>query len=442
MLRRLLALLIFSTAVHAQVRLPGLPGPALPLGSLAVPRVDPSVAAVAGQTTSLVQDVRREAGDLIRRNRAALEADPNGYAIVRGEILMYSPTDTDLAAAQAADYSVVRIRELAALNARLVVLRAPARMATRRALTRLRTLTPTAQLDFNHLYLRSGTQDTTAASSGEVTSAPAPKPVSASASGGSSETSASGKLGLIDGGVDVRHPVFKDVAIHQYGCGGTQVIDPHGTEVASLLVGRSPEFRGAATGAELYAADVYCGAPTGGAVDAIADALAWLASERVAVINVSLVGPANATLGAVIQAMIDHGHLIVAAVGNDGPSAPPLYPASYPGVIGVTAVDKNRRVLVEAARGPQVKFAAPGADMTAAKSPRGFSLVRGTSFAAPIVAGLLSNLLHEPNKSAAAVAVTQLAHQAVDLGAPGPDPIYGFGLVGDGLAPEPGLARL
>ena len=48
--------------------------------------------------------------------------------------------------------------------------------------------------------------------------------------------------------------------------------------------------------AELYAADVYCNAPTGGAVDALVAAFAWLAEQRVAVINVSLVGPDNAAL--------------------------------------------------------------------------------------------------------------------------------------------------
>ena len=64
-----------------------------------------------------------------------------------------------------------------------------------------------------------------------------------------------------------------------------------------------------------------------------------------------------------IGALIDNGFVIVAAVGNDGPAAPPLYPASYARVVGVTAVDAHRRVLIEAARGPQVMFASPGADM-------------------------------------------------------------------------------
>jgi subtilisin family serine protease len=180
---------------------------------------------------------------------------------------------------------------------------------------------------------------------------------------------------------------------------------------------------------------------TGGAVDAIAAALDWLVEERVPVINVSLVGPANTMLESVVRSTIAHGYLIVAAVGNDGPSAPPLYPAAYPGVVGVTAVDARRRVLIEAERGPQVKFAAPGADMAAAQPPQAYTLVRGTSFAAPIVAGLLAARLTAPDKAAADSAFMDLARQAVDLGAPGLDPVYGYGFVGGEVRPAPALAR-
>src|SRR6185503_9291329 len=97
----------------------------------------------------------------------------------------------------------------------------------------------------------------------------------------------------------------------------------------------------------------------GAAVDAVADAFSWLVGERVPVINVSLVGPPNALLEAVVLRVIARGYLIVAAVGNDGPAAPPLYPAAYRDVIGVTAVDAHRLVLVEAGRGSLVNFAAP-----------------------------------------------------------------------------------
>jgi subtilisin family serine protease len=78
--------------------------------------------------------------------------------------------------------------------------------------------------------------------------------------------------------------------------------------------------------------------------------------------------------------------------------------------------------------------------MAAARTPRGYALVRGTSFAAPIVAGLLAQALHAPDKAAAEEALTALERQALHPGAPGPDPAYGYGLVGAELAPSQALA--
>ena len=205
------------------------------------------------------------------------------------------------------------------------------------------------------------------------------------------------------------------------------------------MVGEGDGFRSAAPGLALYAADVYCGAATGGAVDAIAGALDWLAEQRVAVINISLVGPQNHLLGRLVERMLARGHLIVAAVGNDGPAAPPLYPAAYPGVIGVTGVDARRRVLPEAGRGQQVAFAAPGADLLAAGTG-GYAIVRGTSFAAPLVAGLLAGHLARRAPAAGAQAIEWLRAEATDLGAPGPDGVFGNGLVGERLRVDP--ARL
>jgi subtilisin family serine protease len=201
-------------------------------------------------------------------------------------------------------------------------------------------------------------------------------------------------------------------------------------------MGQAAGFHGVLARAELYAANVYCDAPTGGAVDGLAAAFAWLAQQRVAVINVSLVGPDNVALAQIVRALTSRGYLLVAAVGNDGPAAPPLYPASYPGVIGVTGVDKHHRVLIEAARGRQVMFAAPGADMVAADIGSRYSAVRGTSFAAPIVAALLARTVSAPDLSAGGAAVEALARQAIDLGPSGRDLTYGFGLVGAEFAME------
>ena len=132
-----------------------------------------------------------------------------------------------------------------------------------------------------------------------------------------------------------------------------------------------------------------------------------------------------------MNSLVNRGFVIVAAVGNDGPSSPPLYPASYPGVVGVTAVDGEHRVLVEACRGEQVDFAARGADMKAAtQAPDVYGAVRGTSFAAPIVAALLVEDVSAPDAAAREHALAKWTRAARDLGKRGRDDIYGAGELG------------
>jgi hypothetical protein len=452
MMRAFLAsMLLLAPAAQAQVGLPSVRLPGLPAVGLPVDVGKTLPALTNDLDPRRLQDLRKlHVLDLIRRHPAVIEPDPNGAPIIRGELLTFSPSDGVLDQVRAAGFSVVRERALEGLDARIVVLKAPDGTSTRRALKRLKALDPPGAYDFNHVYTDSG-RVSSAAVAGEAaageTAGGGGSAASGTGAGGGPQPAAGGgsgagaRLGLIDGGVDTAHPVFRDIAIHQHGCSGTPVPGVHGTAVASLMIGRSARFHGAAPGSELYAADVYCGLPTGGAVDAVADAFAWLVHERVPVINVSLVGPPNVMLESVVRMVIARGHIIVAAVGNDGPAAPALYPAAYPDVVGVTAVDARQRVLFEAERGRQVKFAAPGADMAAASPSQTYAMVRGTSFASPIVAGLLAPEMREPDRGAANRAVADLARQAIDLGAPGPDPVYGYGLVGGNLRPEPALAR-
>jgi subtilisin family serine protease len=271
----------------------------------------------------------------------------------------------------------------------LVTLRAPGGMSTRRALRRLREADPGGVYDFDHLYLESGV-------------------ALGLTSFGQSGASGGPRVGLVDSGVGppVRVAAQRGFAAEEAAPG------PHGTAVANLLSSAAP-------GARIYAADIFGGAPTGGASSALARALAWLATQDVAVINVSLVGPRNRVVEAVVARLVARGFVIVAAVGNDGPAAPPLFPAAYDGVVGVTGVDARERVLVEAGRGAQVDFAAIGIDGSN----------RGTSFASPIVAARLAVNLDAPSVDGARSAIGVMRNQARDLGPRGRDDVYGYGLI-------------
>jgi subtilisin family serine protease len=416
-LLRSLALTLVATVAVAQIRLPTVPLLSQPLGTL-----DRQVDDIASRTLGTLSQVRqREVDQLIRDNHRRIDTDPHGNPIVRSEVLAWAPSDAALAHAKVLGFSIAREQSIESLQVRVVVLGAPNGVATRKALKMLREGDSDGRYDFNHLYQKSAAQVTEVAGNANA-------PSEGAATGGSAGEHL--RIGLLDTGINVHHPTLDSARIVQWGCAGKPVAAPHGTAIASILIGRAPGFRGVQPGAELYAADVYCGEPVGGAVDSIVAALGWLVERNIPVINVSLVGPPNFLLEHTIAALSARGFLIVAAVGNDGPAAPPLYPASYPHVVGVTAVDARQHALIESARGPQVMFAAPGADMAAASGESGYSNVRGTSFASPIVAGLLAARITAPDPGQVSAAIDALSKTAIDLGSPGRDLTYGFGLVG------------
>jgi subtilisin family serine protease len=242
-------------------------------------------------------------------------------------------------------------------------------MDVREGLKALRKAAPSLQADYNHIYEPAG---------GALLPATAAALAAAPARAGT-------RIAMIDGGV-ASHPSLARAGIEQRGFNGSAQPTGHGTAVGSLLVGEQGPFRGAARGAQLFVGDVYGGNPAAGSATAIVRALGWAASKKPSVINISLVGPANRTLARAIGVLRARGMDVVAAVGNDGPAAPPQYPASYPGVVAVTGVDSNNRALREAGRSTHLDFAAPGADLAAALPGKGYTAVRGTSFAAPFVA--------------------------------------------------------
>ena len=417
------AALLLAAPAWAQLGLPALPSlPSLPV----VPRLpEPRPAAALQNTAEALQGERqRLVRALLREHGRQLEPGPGGEPVRRGELVLVDPADATLAEARAAGFLVLRDDRLGALGLRRVLLQAPPRLGTLEALDRLRTIDPDA--DVNPVYTGSG-------------SVAAPLRQAAAAPVGGAARSAPRRVGMVDGGIDATHPVLCGVALQTWGC-AAPTPSPHGTAVASLLAGRGEGFAGTLPGAALHAADVYCGQPAAGRAEAVGDALAWMASEGVGLVNDCLVGPPNRLLGRAVEALLARGHLVVAAVGNDGPAAAPLYPAAYPGVVGVTGVTPARRVLPEAVQGAQVAFAAPGAELAVAQPGGGYRTARGTSFAAPLVAGLLAERLPAPDAARAAAARVALEQQAEDLGAPGRDPVYGAGLVGE--AARVPLARL
>lgn len=394
MRRGLVLLAAFPTAALAQLGLPSVGG-VLQGVDRTLPRVaDLSVVSTA---RDLVRARTERLRDLVGRNPRALALDPDGNPAVRGELLLTGATPNALAAAEAAGFRALERGTIDGTDVRFARLAAPDRLSLSSAIKRLRKVVPAGEVSANPLHFESGA---VAGANGAL----------ASAQGGAAP------IGLIDGGVGTLAGIV--VAEQRGFASGAPVASAHGTAVASLISG-SGRVRGAAPGAAVLVADIYGHDPAGGNALALAKALGWMAARNVKVVTVSLVGPANPLVAATVDAVRKRGLTIVAAVGNDGPAAPPAYPASYPGVIAVTAVDGRDRPLIEAGHALHLDFAAPGADMVAAGPEGGTRPVRGTSFAAPLVAGRLARL----------GSVAALAAEVRDLGPRGPDKLYGRGLV-------------
>lgn len=406
-----LPLMILPASGGAQLGLPslGVPDVLAPVndaaGRLSLPditRLAPVEAARA-----LVNARLERLTAIVQQNPQDLEFDDTRYPAVRGVILATGLTEAQIERLRAAGFEPAP-QDVEGLDLGFTQLRAPKGQSLARAIRQARKVAPNARMASNPIYFQSG--GTMLAGGGTVA--------------GASLAGAGRAVGLIDGGVG-RHPALNGPIEQRGFARGAPAASGHGTAVASLIVGDGP-VRGAAPGASLLVADIYGRDPAGGNAIAIARALGWMASKSVRVVTVSLVGPDNPLLSGAIQAARRKGMIVVAAVGNDGPAAPPAFPASYEGVVSVTGVDGRNRALIEAGRALHLDYAAPGADMVAANINGQASRVRGTSFAAPFVAGRLYRHLEQKSLAAALVA---LSAEARDLGKKGPDKVFGRGLV-------------
>lgn len=327
-----------------------------------------------------------------------------------GELLVWHE---DLAAAQAfavqvapLGFTVRRRLTLDGLGVVQTTVGLPAKSSALAARARLATLIPGLLVDANHRYRLFG-----AAEPGALRRLVGWSPAAA--------TCAQGRIvGVVDTLTDTAHPALaaSDIVVHDVLPAGTTAAGAaHGTAVAARIADLLP-------GATLRVAGVFRqreGETADTTAEWLLQALDWLVRQRVEVVNMSLGGPGNRLLTAGVERVLASGSGAVAAIGEEGPDAEPVHPAALPGVLGVTAVDREHRVYRRARHGDDVDLAAPGVDVPSQRADGSLVYLTGTSFAAPFVTA--ARLL------AGSDAI--LLAGARDLGAPGRDPVFGAGLV-------------
>ncbi len=319
-----------------------------------------------------------------------------------------------LAAAQAGGYALIGQDRLDALDLRMLTFRMPPGVTGPEAIRFLETADPASTVGVNHAY----------------------RPVAMPSAPGTDYAAdllgwpepgcrARAPVGMIDTAVDPGAPSLSAARITARSfTQGPAAPARHGTEVAAVLA--NPRLL---NGVAIHSAAVVRPGETGDAAgaDAIIRAMDWLGGSGVSLVNISLAGPFNKLLDRALRASADRGMVVVAAIGNDGPDAAPLYPAAFPDALAVTAVDAGGRIWRRANRGAHVDFAAPGVDvLVGADGEEHF--VSGTSIAAPFVtARILADPALARLRSAGAMRAA-MQDRTQDLGQPGWDSTYGAGL--------------
>ncbi len=168
---------------------------------------------------------------------------------------------------------------------------------------------------------------------------------------------------------------------------------------------------------------------------AVAQGITWATDHGANVISLSLGGPDyTEALDVATQYAISHGVVVIAAAGNERETGSPVeYPGALSGVVAVAATDQNDSYGSFSNAGSYVDLSAPGVGILSTLPGNQYASWSGTSMATPYVAAAAALVQARATAGLGSLAVPELTGiltgTADDLGPPGRDNDYGFGLV-------------
>jgi subtilisin family serine protease len=279
------------------------------------------------------------------------------------------------------------------------------------------------------------------------------------------------KVAVIDSGVDGRHPDLGGVLAGGADISGAGKANgqesigakpEHGTLVATMLAGRghqAPEATakpsasatgpaagpaagpdgvvGVAPEAQLLSVSTWLGSANPGGKsdqDQIPEAVRWAVDNGARVINISL-GSTSPEWPQSWDAAFLYAEqkdvVIVAAAGNRvGGNVQVGAPATIPGVLTVAGLDRTGAASIDSSsQGISIGVAAPAEDLVGGLPGGGYADWAGTSGATPIVSGVAALIRSKWPEMSASQVINRIVTTAKDAGAPGKDPLYGFGVL-------------
>jgi subtilisin len=254
------------------------------------------------------------------------------------------------------------------------------------------------------------------------------------------------KVAILDTGIDYNHLDLKDNYKGGYNFVSNNtnpmddntglLINSHGTRVAGIIAAEKNGIGvvGVAPNASLYAVKVLDGSGFGN-TSWLISGIQWAIDNKINIVSMSIEGPFSQALQNVCDEAYNSGILLVATAGNTyGGNV--TYPAGYNSVIAVTATDFADQKAIFSPIDPKIELSAPGVNINSTIIGGEYGIDSGTSMAAPHVTGVAALIYStnfpdvdgdrvRDNKDVRII----LQNSARDLGSPGKDDIYGYGLV-------------
>lgn len=239
-------------------------------------------------------------------------------------------------------------------------------------------------------------------------------------------------VAVLDTGIDYNHPDLKDKMWEDIGYDFVNDNDDpmdndgHGTHVAGIVASVAPE-------AKLMALKVI--EEQDGRWIEMSKAIRYARENGADIITMSF-GGERSPMSRAIQIQMNFAYqqdiLMVAAAGNENTDEK-TYPAANDQVIGVSALDNNMDKASYSNYGDWIELSAPGGGsgggVYSTVPDSSYSYKAGTSMACPFVTGAAA-LMISKNPGLTVESIRDgLREQAVDLGEPGKDPLFGYGMV-------------